>query len=336
MFGFIRSISFTTQVMIPILGLILFGIAWFLPGNLQSGNIYGNGFFYQPADGWLYQLWMGMASLPLWAQMVPSFLISILTAWLLVGSDMKNLLMGVRSYAIAYVFLFLLTSSGHFFLFHPAMLAGYFMVLSYRFLLDLYKEETGYSIVFAMGFSWGVAILLYPPVCLLIPAILIGLLLMVTTNWRHWLVSLMGITLPALLVGFFWFLIGDLDYEVITFSSWFKLRDNFLPVFISKDLFIAAWIGLILIWAIIATLKYRNPKIQSRQLFQSNFLLFVSILLITVFLETVSVEILWLLIIPVSYMMTFWALKMEKGWLRDLFFFSLLLFFSYFRIRSLI
>lgn len=336
MFGFTRSISFTAQAMVPVLGLILFGIAWILPGNLRGGAVYGNGFFYLPPDGWLYPFWAQMARLPLWAQMIPSCLISILTAGLLARTDMKNLLMGIRSYALAFVFLFLLTSCGHFFLFHPAMLAGYFIVLSYRFLLDVYKEETGYATVFAMGFTWGIAILLYPPVSLLFPAVFIGLLLMVTTGWRHWLVSLLGIALPALLASFFWFLLGDLDYVSASFFSWFKLRQTILPGFILQEPFIGAWFGLILIWAILASVKYRNPKIQSRQLFQANFLLFVSILLMMIFLETVSVEILWILVIPVSYLMTYWVLKVERGWLRDLFFFSLLLFYSFFRILDLI
>lgn len=336
MFGFIRSISFTVQIMIPILGLILFGIAWFLPGNFQPGAVYGNGFYYLPPDGWLYPLWKEMARLPLWVQMVPSFLASILIAGLLVRTDMKNLLMGTRSYAIAYVFLFILSSNGHFFLFHPAALAGYFMILSYRFLLDLYKEETSYSLVFAMGFSWGIAILLYPPVCFLIPAILAGLLLMVSTNWRHWLVSFMGILVPVLLVGFFWHLMGNLDYQIAAFFSWFRFRYSLLPAFILKEPLIAGWYGIILIWTIIASVRYRNPKIQSRQLFQANFLLFVSILLLTVFLETVSMEILWLLAIPVSYLMTFWVLRVEKRWIRDLLFFTLLLSFVFFRIISLV
>jgi hypothetical protein len=336
MFGFIRSISFTVQAMIPVLALILFGIAFFLPGNLLSDSSYSNGFFHLPKDGWLYPLWTGMVRLPLWAQVAPSCLVAILTAGLFVQTDMKNLLMGVRSYAIAYVFLFLIASNGHFFLFHPAMLAGYFMLLSYRFLLDLYKEETGFSIVFAMGFSWGVAILLYPPVCFLVPAILLGLLLMVTTNWRHWLVVLMGIAAPVMLVAGFWSLMGDLGYEANAFFSWLKFRHTILPAFFSKEPFIAVWFGLILIWAIIASVKYRNPKIQSRQLFQANFLLFLSILLITVFLESVSVEVLWLLAIPVSYLISFWALKVDRGWLRDLFFVSMLLLFTFFRIRSLL
>lgn len=334
MFGFIRSTSFLTQAMIPILGLTLFGIAWYFPGNLGHGNIYGNGFFYIPSSGLLYSLWLGMARLPLWAQMVPSCLITILTAGLLVRTDLKDLLMGSRSYAIAYVFLFLVTSNGHSFLFHPAMLSGYFMVLSYRFLLDLYKEETGYSLVFTMGCTWGIAILMYPPIGLITPALLTGLLLMINTVWRHWLVGLLGIILPALLVAFVLFMTGGLENEVYAFLSWFELRPDLIPEFILKEPFIAAWLGLILIWTVIASINYRNPRIQSRKLFQANFILFVSILFMTAFLETVSVEVLWILVIPVSYLMTFWALRVQKGWLRDLFLLSLLLFFSFFRLVS--
>ena len=141
--------------------------------------------------------------------------------------------------------------------------------------------------------------------------------------------------MPALLVAFFWFRMDDLGYEIAAFLSWFKFRHTILPVFISKEPFLAAWFGLILIWAVVASSKYRNPKIQSRQLFQTNFVLFVSILLMTVLLETVTAEVLWLLVIPVSYLMAFWALKVQKGWLRDLFFFSLLLFFTFFRVRGL-
>lgn len=336
MFGFIRSISFTVQAMIPILGLILFGIAWYLPGNFQAGNVLGNGLYYLPQEGWLYSLWLKLSGFPLWVQMVPSYLIAIFTAILLVRNDMKNLLMGRRSYAMAIVFLFLVTSGGHFFIFHPAFLAGLLMVLSQNSLLNLYKQETDYSIVFMVGFTWGVAILLYPPACVLAPAMLIGLMLMVSTRWRHWLAILMGLAIPALLAGSCWYLLGDLDYELDTFLSWIKFRQAVFPAFLIKEPFIAAWFGLILIWIAIATFRYRNPKIQSRQLFQTNFLLFVFTLFMVVFLETVSVEFIWIMVIPVSYLMTFWALEVKRGWVRDLFFLSLLLSFVFFRIRSLI
>jgi hypothetical protein len=336
MFGFIRSISFTVQAMIPILGLILFGIAWFLPGTMSQGTVYGNGLYFLPKEGWLYTFWLQVGSFPLWVQIVPSYLTAIITGVLIAGNDMKNLLVGRRSYAMAIVFLFLVTSGGHFSLFHPAFLAGLLIVLSQRFLLDVYKRETEYSIVFMVGFTWGVAILLYPPVILLTPAILVGLLFMVATGWRHWVVIFLGIAVPLVLVGSFWFLLGDLHYEIDTFLSWFKIRKTFIPAFFQKEPFIAAWFGLILIWIVIASIGYRNPKIQSRQLFQSNFLMFVFVLLITIFLETVSVEFIWLLMIPTTYIITFWVLDVKREWMRDLFFFTLLLAFTFFRIRELV
>ncbi len=327
MFGFIRSISLSVQAFIPILGLVLFGVAWLLPGNTQL--------YYLPKDGWLYAHWLDMAEYPLWAQILPSYLIAILTAIMLVANDMRNTLMSRRSYSLAIVFLFLLGSGGHYFLFHPAFLSSLLMVFSQRFLLNLYKRETDYSIVFLVGFSWGLAVLLYPPALLITPAILFGLLVMVATGWRHWIVILMGLTIPALLMGACWFLLGDLDYEIETFLSWFKIRHLAIPAFLSKEPFIAAWFGLILIWAVVATVKYRNPKIQSRQLFQANFLQFLFTVLMTVILESVSVEFIWVMIIPLSYLMTFWALEVKRGWVRDLFFLSLIAAFTFFRFRGL-
>jgi hypothetical protein len=335
MFGFIRSISFSVQAMIPVVGLIFFAVAWFFPGNLQTGAVLGNGLYYLPKDGWLYTVWTDMNRFPFWAQMVPSYLAAIATAIMLVRNDLDNLLMGRRSYAIAMVFLFLIASSGQFFLFHPAFLAGLMVVLSHRFLLNLYKMETEYSIVFMTGFTWGAAILLYPPILVLTPSILLGLLFMVSTNWRHWLVMVMGIAIPAVLAGACWFLIGDLDYEIQTFFGWFKIRQLALPAFIVKEPFLAAWLLLVIFWAVIASVRYRNPKIQSRQLLQANFLFFVLTVLTTVFFEKVSSEFVWLLCIPVSYLMTFWALEVRKGWVRDLFFITLLLSFAFFRVKGL-
>ncbi len=336
MFGFIRSISLSVQVMIPVIGLILFGVAFVLPGSMAPADPFGNGLYLLPKEGWLYSFWMGIDRWPLWAQILPSYFTALLTALLLVSNDQKNLLIGRRSYAMAFVFLFILASSGHYFLFHPAFLAGMMMVFSQRFLLDLYKHETDYSVVFLVGFTWGVAVLLYPPVLVITPAILFGLLLMVSTSWRHWAVVIMGIAIPALLAGIFWYLIGDLDYQWDTFLSWFQIRNPGMPAFAGKEPFILAWLGIILVWTVIASLKYRNPKIQSRQLFQSNFLWFFCGALAAVFLETVTVEILWLMVIPLTYLMTFWLLELRRGWVRDLFFLSLLASFIFFRIRGLL
>jgi hypothetical protein len=335
MFGFIRSISLTAQIMVPVYGLVFFATAWFLPGAMKPAEVIGNGLYYQPADGWLYGLWAGMARLPFWMQVLPAYLTALVSAILLVRNDLDNLLMGRRSFAIAFVFFTLLGSQGHFFVFHPAFIAGIFLILSQRFLLYLYKSEADFSLVFLAGFCWSVAILLYPPVLVLIPALIFGVLLMISTTWRHWTVLFLGLALPFLIISSIFALTGQLSYQVDSFSSWFGIRTQLLPDFLVREPFLAAWFGLLLFWIVLASVRYRNPRIQSRQFLFSGFIFFLILTGATLVLKSVSVEVLWLLILPVSYLMSYWLLEARKGWVRDLFFLSILASFVFFRIRAL-
>ena len=320
--------------MVPVLVLLLFAAAWFLPARLAPDEIYGNGFYYLPPDGMVYGWWKLLGTQPLWVQMLPTLLLLILSALTLIRSDIKHLLMGTRSYGMGYVFLFLVFSAGYLLLFHPAFLASYLMVAGMGFLTDLFKNETRYDRVFAYAFCWSFAALIYPPAALLLPVIIAGLAIMVSAQWRHWAVALTGMLFPALLTGFVLFLTGHLDYELTSYLHWFRLRSSWPPGFITRDPFILVWAGLLMFWILIASLRYRNPKVQSRQLFQINFIHFLCTLIMILGLETVSVESLWLMLIPVTYLMTFWSLEAKRGWVRDLFFLTLLISFVFFRIRG--
>lgn len=336
MFQFIRSSSFTAQAMVPVLGGLLFAAGWFLPGSLISTSEYGGGFYFIPADGWFYSQWTLLAKLPLWAQIAPTALLAILTAWWLIRLDMQNLLLGRRSYGAGYVFLFLIVSQGHLFLFHPAYLSGFLMLIGTGYLISLFKQETVYELVFGFSFTWGTAVLIYPPAAVTIPVIIIGLAVMVTATWRHWAVSLMGLTLPALVCSAIFYLTGDLDYQVTSFLSWFRIRTTWIPPFLSKEILIAAWFGILVLWFVIASIGYRNPKVLSRQLFLVNSIHFLLALGMMVLLETVSVEAFWLMLIPLTYYYTFWASEVRRNWVRDLFFLTLTGSFVFFRIRGLI
>ena len=322
--------------MVPVIAVLLFAAGWFFPGSVTSGTEYGGGFFYLPVDGWLYSQWMLLARLPLWVQMVPTLLLAVMTAWWLIRQDMKNLLMGRRSYGIGYVFLFLMASQGHLILFHPAYLAAFLMLLGTGYLINLFKQETQFELVFGFSFTWGTAVLVYPPSAFTIPVIIIGLAVMVTATWRHWVVAFMGLILPALLCSAVFFLTGDLEYQISSFFGWFRFRTAWMPPFLNKEILIAAWFGILAIWLVIASVGYRNPKVLSRQLFLVNFFQFLLIIIMLVLLDTVSVEAFWLMLIPLTYFITYWALEVRRNWVRDLFFFTLTGSFVFFRIRGLI
>jgi hypothetical protein len=179
--------------MIPVIGILLFAAAWFLPARLAPGEVYGNGYYYLPTNGLFYNSWKLLGTFPLWVQMVPTLLLAVLSALSLVGEDERHLLMGRRSFGIAYVYLFLTASCGYLLLAHPAFLAGYLMLLGTGFLLDLFKHESKFDLVFGYCFTWGTAALIYPPAVIALPVIIIGLAVMVSAMWRHWMV------LPAII-----------------------------------------------------------------------------------------------------------------------------------------
>jgi len=336
MFQFIRSSSFTAQAMVPVTGVLLFAAGFLFPGSLTSGPVYGSGFYYLPADGWLYSHWSQLAKLPLWVQILPTFILAVMTAWWLIRQDMKNLLMGRRSYGIGYVFMFLLVSQGHLFLFHPAFLSAFLMLLGTGYLITMFKQETMYELVFGFSFTWGTAVLIYPPAAMLVPVIIIGLAVMVSATWRHWTVALMGLILPASVCSAVFYLTGDLDYQITSFFTWFRIRTALIPPFLNKEILIAAWFGILVVWMIVASVGYRNPKVLSRQLFMVNFFHFMLVIVMVALLDTVGVEAFWLMLVPLTYFITFWALEVRRNWVRDLFFFSLTASFVFFRIRGLI
>lgn len=336
MFRFIRSSSLTVQLMIPVIGILFFSISWFLPARMAPGEIYGNGYFCLPAEGLFYGWWQMLGTLPLWVQMAPTLLLAIFSALMLVRIDLRHLLMGRRSFAIAYIFLFLIGSSGYLLLFHPAFLAAYLMLLGIGFLADLFKNESRFDLVFGYGFCFGVAALIYPPAAVVLPVIIPGLAIMVSTRWRHWAVALIGAILPVSILCMVLFLTGNLDFELSSYLQWFRLRSTWPPEFLAREPFLLAWTGLILFWILIASLRYKNPKVQSRQLFQVNLFFFLFILIMILGLETVGVEALWIFLIPLTFLMALWSLNVRRSWVRDLFFLSLLVAFVFFRIRGIV
>ena len=316
MFRFIKSISLASQILVPVIALILFIPVPFLTHESR---------FAVPPNGMHNEIGLLINQLPGWASALIAFLLTLFGAVRLNDGDLKHLLMSRRSYAISFVFIFLTASSGQAFYFHQAFLAGIAILVGNKYMLDLYKSETTFPLIFSLAFSWGLAGLIYPPVFFILPATIVGMVLMGSNTLRHFLVFLAGLVTPAGMLLAVWFLTGNLGYELNSLTYWFSFRLNPLPGFIRDNWLISAWLALIFIWIVIASAGYRNPRVQSRRLFQANFLQFILTLAVALLVVPVGPEIIWLLLIPVTYLFTFWVLEVEKGWKRDLFFISLLI-----------
>ncbi|NLO69011.1 MAG: hypothetical protein GX098_10670 [Bacteroidales bacterium] len=315
MFRFIKSISLVVQILVPVIALIFFLPVPFL--SLEPP-------YAIPQDGIHHDIGQVISRLPHWAPVLASLLVTLAAALMLNTSDRKHVLTGRRSYAIAFVFIFLIASSGQAFFFHPAFLAGLLILNGNRYLLEQYKTESSYPLVFSQAFNWSLAGVIYPPVFFILPAVVIGMVLMGSATLRHFLVLLAGLITPIILVLAIWFLTGQLDYEMASIQEWFALRIDFIPNFLRSNWLILGWLLLILVCIIIASVGYRNPRVQSRRLFQVNFIQFILTLGIPFFVPLVGPEIIRILLVPGTYFLTFWLLEVDREWKRNLFFIMML------------
>ena len=82
----------------------------------------------------------------------------------------------------------------------PSLLAITFIVLSLNKILDSYLDKTAYSKVFDSSILMSLAILIHPPFLVLAPLIWIGISIFSQVEWRHWTLSLLGLTCPIFIL----------------------------------------------------------------------------------------------------------------------------------------
>ena len=316
MFGFVRSPLATIQVLIPVIGLILF-----IPGfaNLQLPVPYQH-----TGEGWFYLQWKAMLEWPIFVQVGIGLMCLAVLTILLVNLDQRFQLSGGRTFILSFVILFLASSNGHLFRYHPAMLAACFLSLSYYYLVVLYKTSQPGFTLFNMAFSYGMAVLIYPPLIIVIPAMMLGMLLNVTPVWNNWTLLITGFSAPFLLVWIVFHTLLHQTYVANGFFRWFEIRKEWPAEVVNLSPILILWIAGFILFILIASSSYRNLKNISRQFYLVLVVQFALSLIAALLFQTVSFEIFWIWIIPASFLFTLWIYKMRKGFGRELFF----LFFS--------
>jgi hypothetical protein len=97
---------------------------------------------------------------------------------------------------------------------HPAVLANFFIALSFNRVFATYKQQSALTQLFDAGLLLGIASLFYLPSVLIYLALIVALIIFNTFNWRQWVVTFLGLITPYLIVlsyyfytdklGFFW------------------------------------------------------------------------------------------------------------------------------------
>ena len=188
---------------------------------------------------------------------------------------------------------------------HSVYFAGIFLVIAIYQLFSTFEQIKPYSASFNSGFLLGIGSLFYLNLLLLIPAFILSIgILGRENNWRIFVIQLIGTLLPFIFV---------FSYGVFT-AQFFEIFEIFEQNFttpnsyLKTNLVLQAYLGFLILLFIISIIAafqhYDTKKISSRKFFSVFFLIFIFSTAGLVFLPSTSQEMLIIVFIPVSYIIS--------------------------------
>ncbi len=210
-------------------------------------------------------------------------------------------------------------------LLNPAIFSAIFLMLAIRRIVDSYQVQgTAYSF-FDAGLLIGTGSLFYANLIWFGLLVIIGILLLRTAIIKELVISVIGLVTPFILTFGIYYLSGkDLkDLSALMLYNIFGDQAGFS--FTSLSIIALILAGSSTLVSIVYLLRLVNTKkIRSRKTFSLLLWLFVITVVVYCVVPSVSVEIIWIAGIPVSYFWTHYFVFSKKKLIPEIFF-SLLL-----------
>jgi len=219
---------------------------------------------------------------------------------------------------------------------HPVYFAGIFLILAIYRLFGIFEQTKPYSASFDSGFLLGIGSLFYPNLLLLLPVFILSIHILGYENrWRVFVLQFVGFLLPfifAISFGIF----TDQFFEIIKiFVQNLTTSNNHFKT----NLFLQVYLGFLTLLTIIGSIiiiQYHDAKkISSRKFFSVFFLILIFSLAGFAFIPSTSQEMLIIMFIPVSYLISNWLTDLKSRFWNGLIFLLLLAVVVFIQIMAL-
>lgn len=255
---------------------------------------------------------------------IVAYITITISGFYLVKIGINNLIISRRSQFSA---LFLISISSFSFqqeLFHGAGIAAVFLLIALdRIIGSIDKWGRSYRFLDA-GLLLAFGSLFYFNMIFLFPFFWVAQLLLRPISWREISYSCIGLAIPFIYLFAGSYVFDKSIPDTIThLMEWIMLRKA-----ISLGWPLLTGIGIYSVTLILGSLfamkKFAATKIQSRKLYQLFFFLFLNLILIALLVPSTGIEILYLLAIPSSVLLSIYFTDCRTSFLNDMLFLLLL------------
>lgn len=233
-----------------------------------------------------------------------TFIVLLFTGFYLLRINSKHIVIKQRTYLLSFFYIYIISSIVPLQQLNPTVFAAFFIVFAIDHILSVYHKEVALDNLFRASFYIAIASLFYAPALFYFITVLFSLLSIRTFNIREWFAALFGLITPWLFYFFYHYFVNDDLFAVINtlnLNLFTEVNNNsniLLFVFYSFCLFLFIFTGFYLMNTL------GSQKISVRK-FHGVFFWFnlVSASIIAL-IPTVSVEIIYIALIPMVFQYT--------------------------------
>jgi hypothetical protein len=208
---------------------------------------------------------------------------------------------------------------------HPVYPAAIFLILAIDRIFDTYDKDVIHSNAFDSGIFLAIGSLFYMNLVFFFPLLWIGfIILKPKVNWREYVLTTLGFVLPWLVAVTFYLATGRNEELIQTLQS----NITFHQIFFRDNLPIQIYSGFLIVLTLLGSVsllsQFDGKKISSRRFFKTLFWIFLIAVVLTIANRAVSQEIIVILAIPLSYLISNYLIFMKRPFWGEIFLYILL------------
>ena len=247
---------------------------------------------------------------------IVALIFTILLAFLILKLNVQYTFIRIRSVLPPTLFVLITSGMPDLHAMHPVYPAALCLVLTIDRIFNAYDKEIIHSNAFDAGIYLAIGSLFYLNLVFFFPLLWFGfIILKPKVNWREYFLTTIGFVLPWLAALAYYFIAGKQEELTQTIQLNFTSHQLFLKENIPFLIYIGYLVLLTLLGSYFLLSQYDDKRISSRKYFKVFFWIFlISIALIAVN-RAVSQEIVLLLAIPLTYLISNYFIFMKReGW----------------------
>ncbi len=273
------------------------------------------------------------SNLPL-LPVIIAFILLLSQAFILIQLNVKYIFIEGRTYLPSIIFILISCSYVQLQRLHPVLFANLFFLLAINKIfgsytkedsdmgVSHYKKESFLSKYFDAAFLLSIGSLFYANMLFYMLIIWIGILILRQFNWREWLMTFLGFLIPyVLIMSYYYFtdnfseflkVIYGLCAGLTTFSNGEQAMVFISNMSIPYYMFYSFLILLVIMSIFYFFIKYYRKRKSVRKYFKLFLWLLLLSIAIFFFVDSASIELLIILSIPVSYIISNYFVSMRS------------------------